>query len=156
FSQVLPQELELNPVLLPEQLATMHGRFEDAAALAARTNKAAVLVVQQFPAADDRGVFFPPVRESIANVMAFVELGAAEDAASVLAASDSFNWIAVDCDHKLPESASIVRTAVSCIPPARLLFFSDNQVWFDSGLDIVQRIERGLSGKKIVLCGEGP
>jgi len=143
-------------MLQPQQAATMRDRFDDIAALAARTNKATVLVVQQFPVPADRGVYFPQVRESIANLMAFVELGAAEDLASVLAESESFNWIAVDCDHKLPESAAIVQTAASCIAPSRLLFFSDNQVWADSALDMVQRIEGGLSGKAVALCGAGP
>jgi hypothetical protein len=36
------------------------------------------------------------------------------------------------------------------------LFYSDNHVWFQSALDMVQRIERGLSGKTVLLCGSGP
>src|SRR5580765_1963066 len=143
-------------MLLPDQLATMRDRFDAVAALAARTNKATVLVVQQFPVVDDRRVCFPPVRESIANLMAFVELGAADDLAAVLDGAASFNWIAVDCDYKLPASASIVETARARVPAGRLLFYSDNQVWFDSALDLVQRIEHGLSGKAVVLCGAGP
>src|SRR5262249_29560986 len=99
---------------------------------------------------------FPPVRESIANLMAFVELGTAGDLASVLECAGLFNWIAVDCDYKLPESASIVRTARLRVPAEQLLFYSDNQVWFDSALDMVQRLERGLSDKAVVLCGAGP
>ncbi len=143
-------------MLLPDQLATMRDRFDAVGALAERTNKATVLVIQQFPVVDDRGVCFPPVRESIANLMAFVELGTARDLASVLDCAGSFNWIAVDCDHKLAESASIVRMARSCVPAERLLFYSDNQVWFDSALDMVQRLQGGLSGKGVVLCGIGP
>ena len=142
-------------MLLPDQSATLHDRLEDVAALAARTNKAAVLVVQQFPVATDRRVCFPPVRESIANLMMFVELGTAEDLRAVLECADSFNWVAIDCDHKLPESAAIVQDARALVPKARLLFYSDNQVWVDSALDMVQRLERGVSGKTIVLCGAG-
>src|SRR5262249_21885800 len=134
----------------------MRSRFNDVAALAARTNKATVLVIQQLPVVEDRGLFFPPARESIANVMAFVELGTVQDLISVFDVAESFNWIAVDCDHKLPESAAIVRTARARVPAERLLFYSDNQVWFDSALDMAQRIERGLSGKAVVLCGAGP
>ena len=143
-------------MLLPEQSAVMRRRFDDVAALAARTNKATVLVVQQFPIVEDRRVCFPPVRESIANLMAFVELGTARDLASVLDSAESFNWIAVDCDDKLPESASILLTARSRVPAERLLYYSDNQVWFDSALDMVQRVEHGLSWKAVVLCGAGP
>jgi hypothetical protein len=142
-------------MLLAGESATLHDRLDDVAVLAARTNKATVLVVQQFPVVEDRGLRFPPVRESIANVMAFVELGAACDLAPVLDCAGAFDWIAVDCDDKLPASASIVETARSQVAPERLLFYSDNQVWFDSALDMVQRIERGLSGKVVVLCGAG-
>ena len=112
FPQVLPQGLELT--LLPEQSAIMRDRFDDVAALATRTNKAAVLVVQQFPVVEDGGVRFPPVRESIANLMAFVELGTARDLASVLECAGLFNWIAVDCDYKLPESAAIGTRRHAC------------------------------------------
>jgi hypothetical protein len=146
----------LELTLLPEQSAIMRDRFDDVAALATRTNKAAVLVVQQFPVVEDSGVRFPPVRESIANLMAFVELGTARDLASVLEGAGLFNWIAVDCDYKLPESAAIVQTARLRVPAEQLLFYSDNQVWFDSALDMVQRLERGLSDKAVVLCGAGP
>jgi len=143
-------------MLLPEQSAVLRDRFADVAALAARTNKATVLVVQQFPVVEDRRVCFPPVRESIANLMAFVELGTARDLASVLDCAESFNWIAVDCDYKLPESRSILEMARTRVAAERLLFYSDNQVWFDSALDIVLRLEHGLGGKTVVLCGAGP
>lgn len=124
---------------------------------ARRTNKATVLVVQQFPTPDGCRVLFPNVRESIANVLAFAELGTAADLAWVLdAAGQTFNWIAVDCDQKLPESAAIVDAARVRIGEDRVLFYSDNQVWFDSGLDIVQRIEGGVTGKRVLLCGDGP
>ncbi len=143
-------------MLMPDQLATLRDRFDHVAALAARTNKAAVLVIQQFPVSEDRGVSFPPVRESIANLMAFVELGAAQDLISIVDVAGTFNWIAVDCDHKLPQSPAIVAAASSRVPSDRLLFYSDNQVWFDSAFDMVQRLEAGLSGKAVVLCGTGP
>jgi len=103
-------------------------------------------------------VHFPNVRESIANVLAFAELGTAADLAWVIdaAAAHTFNWIAVDCDQKLPESQAIVDAARARVGADRLLFYSDNQVWFDSGLDIVQRIEGGVTGKRVLLCGDGP
>jgi len=125
---------------------------------ARRTNKATVLVVQQFPTPDGCRVLFPNVRESIANVLAFAELGTAADLAWVIdaAAAHTFNWIAVDCDQKLPESQAIVDAARARVGADRLLFYSDNQVWFDSGLDIVQRIEGGVTGKRVLLCGDGP
>ena len=138
--------------------AVFRDRLAAVSALATRTNKATVLVVQQFPVGEDAGVLYPHVRESIANILAFVELGAAADLEWILdtARDQAFNWVAVDCDRKLTESARIVETARARIPAARLLFYSDNQVWFDSGLDIVQRLEGGLTDKRILLAGSGP
>jgi hypothetical protein len=136
----------------------LRNRLDAVSALAARTNKATVFVVQQFPVAEDRGVLFPHVRESIANILAFVELGTAADLGWVLDASrdHAFNWIAVDCDRKLAQSEAIVDLARARVDRERLLFYSDNQVWFDSGLDIVQRLEGGLTGRQVLLCGAGP
>src|SRR5438105_2803169 len=88
-------------------------RLAAVADFARRTNKATVLVIQQFPTPGGCRVLFPNVRESIANILAFAELGTPADLAWVLeAAGDGgFNWFAVDCDHKLPESAAIVAAA---------------------------------------------
>jgi hypothetical protein len=143
-------------MLAETALSLFRERLEAVSSLAARTNKATVLVVQQFPVPDNTEVPFPPVRESIANVMAFVELGTADDLSQVLDASRNvFNWIAIDCDRKLPASTAIVERARARVPPEQLLFYSDNQVWFDSGLDVVQRLEHGLTGRSVLLCGSG-
>ena len=144
--------------MTPAPSEVFRDRLAAVADFARRTNKATVLVIQQFPTPGGTRVLFPNVRESIANILAFVELGTAADLAWVLdAAGDhAFNWIAVDCDHKLPDSAALVERARSRVPAGRLLFYSDNQVWFDSGLDIVQHIEGGVSGKRVMLCGAGP
>src|SRR5262249_39544000 len=111
----------------PDEL--FRDRLDAVEALARRTNKATVLVVQQFPVAEDCGMAFPNVRESIANIMAFVELGTPADLSRVLdLAGTAFNWIAIDCDHKRPASPAIVEAARACVPPERLLYYSDNQV----------------------------
>ena len=96
----------------PAAVAVFRERLEAVVALATRTNKATVLVVQQFPVAEDAGVLFPHVRESIATIMGFVELGTADDLSWVLdTAHEAFNWIVVDCDQKLPGSAGVVALA---------------------------------------------
>src|SRR5262245_21471296 len=115
-------------------LNRLRERLNAVGELTRRSNTASVLVVQQFPVTNDAGVLFPHVRESIANVLAFVELGRADDLADVLdVARDAFNWIVVDCDRKLPTSAAIVDRVCGLVERDRLLFYSDNQVWFDSG-----------------------
>ena len=50
----------------------LRARLREAAHLAERTKKALVLVIQQCPVDDGAAVQVPPVRESIANVLAFL------------------------------------------------------------------------------------
>ena len=134
----------------------LRDRIAEAGQLVQRTNKASVLVLQQFPAGDEGRPQLPPVRESIANVLTFVELGSATDALEVLAlTAGAVDVIALDCDHKLPESAAIVSAVQHAAGGQRLLRYSDNQAWFDSALDMVQRLEDGVTGRTGVICGGG-
>ena len=131
-------------------------RIADAQGIVRRTNKASVLVLQQFPVLEDPTPLLPPVRESIANVLTFVELGRAADAREVLGVADgTFDIIALDCDQKLPESAEIVGAVQKAVEPKRLLRYSDNQAWFDSALDMVQRLQEGVTEQAGVVCGSG-
>jgi len=137
--------------------ATVQARCRDVDALTERTNKLAVLVVQQFPVASDAELLCPPVRESIATIMMFVELGTPDDLLWVLdETGQTCKMVAVDCDQKLPTSDAIVAQARATIPPERLLLYSDNQAWFDSSLDMIQRIEQGVTTRSVLLCGTGP
>jgi hypothetical protein len=134
----------------------VRARCREVEALTDRTNKLAVLVVQQCPVSADEELLCPPVRESIANIMMFVELGHVDDLAWVLdEVGQSCRMVAVDCDQKLPGSAAIVAHARANIAPDRLLLYSDNQAWFDSSLDMIQRIEGGVTGRSVLLTGDG-
>lgn len=136
--------------------ATLRGRCEAVNALTARTNKLAVLVLQQFPVATDSELLCPPVRESIANILLFVEFGTVADLEWVVQdAMPHCGMAALDCDQKLPESPAIVERGRQLVPPERLLLYSDNQAWFESALDMIQRIERGVTGRTLMVCGAG-
>jgi len=136
--------------------AVVQERCRAVDALTAKTNKLAVLVVQQFPVATDEELLCPPVRESIANIMLFVELGTVADLEWIVNdAAASCRVVALDCDQKLPESPAIVERGRAIIDPARLMLYSDNAAWFDSALDMIQRIHHGVTGREVVLCGSG-
>lgn len=131
-------------------------RFAEAGELARHTKKAAVLVVQQFPVPESHPPLIPPVRESIANVLAFVEISTPEQAADLLSlAGETFDVIALDCDQKLPESRGIVEMVGQRVSQDRLLHYSDNQAWFDSALDMVQRLTGGVTGSTGIVAGAG-
>jgi len=136
--------------------ATVRARCQDVDVLTERTNKLAVLVVQQFPVASDAELLCPPVRESIATIMMFVELGTPDDLLWVLEETgQTCKMVALDCDQKLPTSEAIVAQARAHIPPERLLLYSDNHAWFDSSLDMIQRIEQGVTARTVLVCGTG-
>lgn len=139
-----------------EYLDLLRLRAAEAERLARETNKASVLVIQQFPVAEDSEPLVPPVRESIANILGFVEIGTAEQVARVLdVAGATVDLVALDCDQKLPESSAIVECARRRLASERLLFYSDNQAWVDSAVDMVQRLEGGITGQSVLLCGTG-
>jgi hypothetical protein len=139
-----------------EYLGLLRLRAAEAERLARETNKASVLVIQQFPIAEDHVPLVPPVRESIANILGFVEIGTPEQLMQVLEiAGATFDLIALDCDQKLPASPAIVACARQRVPAERLLFYSDNQAWVDSAVDMVQRLEGGITGRSVLLCGTG-
>jgi hypothetical protein len=131
-------------------------RFAEAGELARHTKKAAVLVVQQFPVPESHTPLIPPVRESIANVLAFIEISSPDEAAELLeVAGGTFDAVALDCDQKLPLSRAIVEIVEQRTAPDRLLRYSDNQAWFDSALDMVQRLTGGVTGRTGIVAGAG-
>ena len=112
LSEVHPSELELNAVtrLQPPQCSAKGWRRWPIWRRA-RTRRPCWLI-QQFPTPEDAGVLFPHVRESIANIMAFVELGnRRRSGVGAGRRREAFNWIVVDCDQKLPGSAEMVDAA---------------------------------------------
>src|SRR5262249_696149 len=108
------------------------------------------------PVASDAELLCPPVRESIATIMMFVELGTPDDLRWVLDETrQTCKMVALDCDQKLPTSGAIVAQARASVSPDRLLLNTDNQAWFDWWLDMIQRIEQGVTDRTILLCGTG-
>jgi hypothetical protein len=131
-------------------------RLDETTFLVSKTNKSSVLIIQQFPRDQDTEILLPRVRESISNIIAFVELGNAETLEYVLESSDGvFDAIAMDADIKCAESASLVSLAKSRVNKSKLFFYSDNATWADSAIHFIQNIEKGLLGKKILIAGQG-
>ena len=131
-------------------------RLDETSFLVEKTNKSSVLIIQQFPHDKDTEILLPRVRESISNIIAFVELGSAETLEYVLARSDGvFDAIAMDADIKSNTSVSLVSLAKSGIKASKLFFYSDNTTWADSAIQFIQNIEKGLLGKNILIAGAG-
>lgn len=124
--------------------------------LVERTNKSSVLVIQQFPTEEDQDTLYPNVRESVSNIMAFIELGDVDTLKEVLAASDGvFDAIAMDSDIKCSFSPSLVEYAAENVKKSKLLWYSDMTTWADAGMNLVTCLENGVYKKNILLTGEG-
>jgi hypothetical protein len=114
------------------------------------------LVLQQCPTEEDRSPLLPPVRESIANVLAFAEIGRCEDLAVVLGMGDGFfDVVAVDCDLKCADSAELIRMARERLQKSKRFEFSDVRVWADAACEFIWAVEKGLCGRRVHVAGEG-
>ena len=131
-------------------------RLDETSQLVQQTNKTSVLVIQQFPIESDTDTLLPNIRESISNILCFVELGDLNILREIIQLSDGkVDSIVLDSDIKCPSSRSIIEYASSHIKTSKLFFYSDNNTWADSAIKFLLQINEGLLDKKIFLSGEG-
>ena len=121
------------------------------------TNKSSVLIIQQFPVTSETGAKFPKVRESISNILAFVELGDIDSLHEVIKMADGFfDNIVLDRDMKLPLSKTLLETAKKSIKKTSLFFYSDINTWADTAIQFILQKETHLDKERVMLMGEGP
>lgn len=142
-------DLDAFRLTYPERIAA--ARF-----LVEQTNKSSVLVIQQFPTSGDREILLPAVRESISNIIAFVELGDLKTLQHVIAHGDGqFDAIAMDSDVKLEQSRALIDYVKEVVTKSKLFYYSDTNVWAESALTFIQQIEKGVKDKNILIAGTG-
>lgn len=136
--------------------STFLERIEATRFLVEQTNKSSVLVIQQFPTADDTEILLPAVRESISNIIAFVELGDLETLKHVFAHADgNFDAIAMDSDVKHERSHALIDYVKGAVTKAKVFYYSDTNVWAESALTFIQHVEKGVKGKNVLVAGTG-
>ncbi len=136
--------------------STFLQRIAAAQFLVEQTNKSSILVIQQFPTAEDTEILLPAVRESISNIIAFVELGDLETLKYVFAHADgTFDAIAMDSDAKHERSRALIDYVRGVVTKAKVFYYSDTNVWAESALTFIQHVEKGLNGKNILIAGTG-
>ena len=136
--------------------STYRERIEATQFLVEQTNKSSVLVIQQFPTARDTEILLPAVRESISNVIAFVELGDLETLKHAIEDADgTFDAIAMDSDVKHEHSRALIDYVKNAVTKTKIFYYSDTSVWAESALTFVQNIESGLKDKNILVTGAG-
>ena len=129
-------------------------RLADAKRMMEETNKASVLFVVQIPDADNNDLLLPVTRESLSNVVCFVEIGDISMLDFILSEADGIiDRIVLDIDMIRSNSQQIIDyvMANSSIP---IMKYSDVQMWGDSAVDFVSLNEKDLQNKKVLVVGK--
>jgi hypothetical protein len=139
-----------------EIIQRLSDRLSDVRDLVSRTNKSSVLVIQQFPLETDTATLIPAVRESVSNILAFIELGEVQVLEQVIQLADgAVDIVLFDDDLKCQNSEELINMAREGVRKSRLFFYSDYNTWADSAMQLIQQVVKGLKGKKVLLSGEG-
>jgi hypothetical protein len=124
--------------------------------LVGRTNKSSVLIIQQFCLDSEAITKFPKVRESISNILAFVELGEIEILREIISAADGvFDNIVFDADIKLCISDKLLQIARNDTKKSKLFFYSDTNTWADSAVQFILQTEKNIWDKNVMITGDG-
>ena len=131
-------------------------RIKEMQELVNQTNKSSVLIIQQFPTDDDTTTKYPKVRESISNILAFIELGTLDILKEVIKISDGvFDYIVFDSDVKIKSSVDLIQEATIEVKKSIFFCYSDINSWTDSAVQFILQKEKGLINKKVFISGQG-
>lgn len=137
-------------------LLDLSSRLNDLQQLVKDTNKMPVLILSQHPIDSMVGVVLPNIRESISNIICFVEIGNEDYIPIVLEKIQGHvDRIILDIDDKRFNSKEI-KDAVLSFPkqPIPVLYYSDLDVWGNTAIDFIAYKEGGLKDKKVLICGK--
>lgn len=119
-----------------------------------KTNKQSVLIIQQHPGTDMDYLYFPPIRESISNIILFAEISNPQQAKDILdTVSGEIDRFILDIDKKRKNSADIIREVEHYPLYTKLLYYSDYDVWGAAAVDFISQIEGSLSDKNVFVYG---
>ena len=135
-------------------LQDLASRLEDLQYLVKETNKMPVLILSQHPLESMTGALLPNIRESISNIICFVEIGDETYLSIILEKIlGHVDRIILDIDNKLNNSRDIIETVLNIQQSIPVLFYSDLDVWGNTSVDFIAYNEGGLKNKKVLVCG---
>lgn len=140
---------------MKESIAVFEKRLQVVRELVDNTNKQSVIIIQQHPGREDDYMHFPPVRESISNIIAFAEVSNPVQVEEVLkVSSNRIDRFILDTDKKRLNSSEIIEKVKSYPLVSKLLFYSDFDVWGQAAVDFITEIEGNIQGKDILVYGQ--
>lgn len=120
--------------------------------LVKETNKLPVLIIQQHPVDDGRDLLFPPVRESLSNIICFAEVSGVDFIKEIVDKSlEVVDAIILDIDVKRKNSEQIIEEVKSVTGSKPLLYYSDYSMWSTAALSFVLSIVKTINNKKVLL-----
>ena len=137
----------INKELLQERIAEAKNLMET-------TSKAGVLVILQAPIPGKDLVLFPQVRESISNILLFIEIGNPDVIPELFESiSDLFDAIVIDCDQKNDQSGRFLQYWKEHAQKTKTFYFSDYSIWGSAAADFLRMLLPD-AGSRILLTGD--
>ena len=128
-------------------------RLQVAKRMMAETNKASVLFVVQIPDKENNDLLLPITRESLSNIICFVEIGDASLVDFIIEQAEGIiDKIVLDVDNKRTTSREIIET-VSNQTRIPVMEYSDLKMWGDSSVDFVLQNEKSHMPLRVLLLG---
>lgn len=128
-------------------------RLQVAKQMIAETNKASVLFMVQIPDRENNDLLLPITRESLSNIICFVEIGDASLVDFIIEQAEGIiDKIVLDVDYKRSTSREIIEVVrnQNRIP---VMEYSDMKMWGDSSVDFVLQNEKNHLPLRVLLLG---
>lgn len=120
-------------------------QLEHVGQLVKTTNKKSVLIIQQYPKAErETSIQFPPIRESLSNIICFVSVTDESNIAQVISLSEGIiDLIVIDTDQKRSNSSVIISTANIAAEEHHIPIvpYSDYETWSIAAVNYLLQIE---------------
>lgn len=128
-----------------EAINYFNKQLEHVGKLVKATNKKSVLIIQQYPKADrETEVQFPPIRESLSNIICFVSVTNEINIDEIISLSKGIiDLIVLDTDNKRINTDSIVASTYKAAQTQNIpvVAYSDYETWSIAAVNYLLQIE---------------
>lgn len=128
-----------------EAISFYKKQLEHVGQLVKTTNKKSVLIIQQYPKAERKtSIQFPPIRESLSNIICFVSVTDESNIAQVISLSEGIiDLIVIDTDQKRTNSSKIINAANKAAEEHQIpiIPYSDYETWSIAAVNYLLQIE---------------
>ena len=121
------------------------------------TNKKSVLIIQQYPKElREEAVQFPPIRESLSNIICFVSVTGPELVGEIVTMSRNvIDLIVLDTDRKRQNTGDIIDAVNRAAQPIQIpvVSYSDYETWSIAAVNFMLQVE-GKHTPEVLLIGK--